>query len=182
MFSKTLTAAAFGALLIAAPAANAAVVIPLCNNTDITPTAQQCVGYAQGNLLNNANLAAQTSALATLGLTWNGITLEKLEPGANPANFATALNGVTYIGIHYGRGQGPVSVPGGVTAFYRFDAGVNADTFGINPGSISGVSLYSTGLAGVPEPATWAMMIFGFGLIGGALRSRKAQATRVTYA
>ncbi len=34
----------------------------------------------------------------------------------------------------------------------------------------------------VPEPATWAMMILGFGLIGGALRSRKAQATRVTYA
>ena len=25
----------------------------------------------------------------------------------------------------------------------------------------------------VPEPATWAMMIFGFGLVGGALRSAK---------
>ena len=27
--------------------------------------------------------------------------------------------------------------------------------------------------AGVPEPATWAMMILGFGLAGGALRSRR---------
>jgi hypothetical protein len=31
--------------------------------------------------------------------------------------------------------------------------------------------------AGVPEPASWAMMIAGFGLVGGALRRR---ATRVT--
>ena len=34
--------------------------------------------------------------------------------------------------------------------------------------------------AAVPEPATWALLIAGFGLIGGAMRSRK-RAT-VTYA
>jgi hypothetical protein len=34
-----------------------------------------------------------------------------------------------------------------------------------------------------PEPATWAMMIFGFGMTGAAMRSRKsAVATRVSYA
>lgn len=33
----------------------------------------------------------------------------------------------------------------------------------------------------VPEPATWAMMIGGFGMVGGAMRRRKAQ-VRVTYA
>ena len=31
-------------------------------------------------------------------------------------------------------------------------------------------------LNAVPEPSTWAMMILGFGLIGGALRSRKSKA------
>ena len=37
--------------------------------------------------------------------------------------------------------------------------------------------------AGIPEPATWAFMILGFGLIGGALRSRKANVTtRVRFA
>lgn len=34
--------------------------------------------------------------------------------------------------------------------------------------------------APVPEPATWAMMVAGFGLIGGALRSRRKQA--ITFA
>jgi len=30
-------------------------------------------------------------------------------------------------------------------------------------------------IAAVPEPGTWMMMLLGFGLIGGALRSRKKQ-------
>jgi PEP-CTERM motif len=36
-----------------------------------------------------------------------------------------------------------------------------------------------TAVAGVPEPASWAMMIAGFGLVGGAMRRRHA--VRVTY-
>ncbi len=32
-------------------------------------------------------------------------------------------------------------------------------------------------VAGVPEPAAWAMMIVGFGAIGGAMRRRRAAAT-----
>jgi len=28
----------------------------------------------------------------------------------------------------------------------------------------------------VPEPASWAMMLGGFGLVGGAMRSRRRQA------
>lgn len=39
--------------------------------------------------------------------------------------------------------------------------------------NFGGVSL---SLASVPEPATWAMMIMGFGLIGGAYRSRRTTA------
>jgi PEP-CTERM motif len=37
----------------------------------------------------------------------------------------------------------------------------------------------------IPEPATWAMMILGFGLVGGSLRrtnNRQHQSARVTYA
>ncbi len=34
----------------------------------------------------------------------------------------------------------------------------------------------------VPEPATWAMMLTGFGLIGGLMRRKQRQTVRVTYA
>ena len=37
------------------------------------------------------------------------------------------------------------------------------------------------GIASVPEPTRWAMMIGGFGIVGGALRRRRA-AVRVTFA
>jgi hypothetical protein len=37
------------------------------------------------------------------------------------------------------------------------------------------------GPAGVPEPANWAMMIAGFGMIGGAMRSRRGK-TSVSFA
>jgi PEP-CTERM motif len=48
---------------------------------------------------------------------------------------------------------------------------------GDNRGDIS-----FTALASIPEPATWAMMILGFGLAGGALRNaRRGQAVRVRY-
>lgn len=46
------------------------------------------------------------------------------------------------------------------------------------PGSIAKVNLRQAGA--VPEPATWAMMIGGFGLLGAAARRRSR--TQVTYA
>ncbi len=40
--------------------------------------------------------------------------------------------------------------------------------------------MFDTPLPAVPEPASWAMMVGGFGLIGGALRYRRK--TTVTFA
>ncbi|MHA6724171.1 PEPxxWA-CTERM sorting domain-containing protein [Sphingomonas sp. RS2018] len=37
-------------------------------------------------------------------------------------------------------------------------------------------------VAAVPEPATWAMMLFGFGGIGFALRRRRAPSVRIRFA
>lgn len=46
--------------------------------------------------------------------------------------------------------------------------------------SVSTISNFSAPGGAVPEPASWAMMVGGFGLIGGALRSRRRAA--VTFA
>lgn len=37
-----------------------------------------------------------------------------------------------------------------------------------------GPALDGVSVAAVPEPATWAMMIFGFGLVGAAMRRRRS--------
>lgn len=72
---------------------------------------------------------------------------------------------------------------GNFTSWYNFN---------ITSGFVTGTNtldflVYNTGgpgglraeLAGnVPEPASWAMMLGGFGLIGGALRSRRRMAVR----
>ena len=41
-------------------------------------------------------------------------------------------------------------------------------------------ALDNISLSAVPEPATWAMMIGGFGMVGGAMRRRRSSAT-VSY-
>ncbi len=59
----------------------------------------------------------------------------------------------------------------GTASFYLYD-----DFLGDNRG---GVSL---SVAGVPEPAAWALMILGFGAVGGAMRRRQSVAAKVRFA
>ncbi len=61
---------------------------------------------------------------------------------------------------------------------------ISMDAFAVRYQSITGTQLGTSGTGfghvppAVPEPATWAMMIFGFGAVGGAMRYRR----RVTFA
>jgi hypothetical protein len=180
---KVLVASALASAALMAAPSHAATVVTSCASLgidDIVPNAEQCVGYYDKNVLKSSAgdfaSADEVAALNLLGLTGPIKVLEKLDASGN---FVTPLNGATYIGVHYGNGEGPVNNRGGVTAFYRFNAGTNLDSIGFTNGSISGVSLYSTGPA-VPEPATWALMLGGFGFIGAAMRRR--QRTVVTFA
>ena len=50
-----------------------------------------------------------------------------------------------------------------------------ADFFGIGEITLSGTAVMVA--PGVPEPSTWAMMIIGFGAVGGAVRRSKARTT-----
>ena len=52
---------------------------------------------------------------------------------------------------------------------------------GTSGGNASYAGTLAFAVSAIPEPATWAMMIGGFGMVGGAMRRRKAQ-VRVTYA
>ena len=48
--------------------------------------------------------------------------------------------------------------------------------------TITGVLTATVGAGAVPEPATWALMIVGFGATGGALRRRAKVRTNVSFA
>jgi hypothetical protein len=53
-----------------------------------------------------------------------------------------------------------------------------------NPGYLATTgSIYSQFLSAVPEPTTWAMMLTGFGMVGGALRGRRSRTNvKVSFA
>lgn len=51
---------------------------------------------------------------------------------------------------------------------------VDFDTLGVATTLAGNVHIGGGGFTGTPEPATWAMLVSGFGLVGAALRRRRA--------
>jgi len=75
--------------------------------------------------------------------------------------------------------------PGSVTALdlAAFDAmgwDVNLDVLGNSGYEASTKSIFAQFSAAVPEPSTWAMMIFGFGAVGVGMR--RTRVTKVSFA
>ena len=89
-----------------------------------------------------------------------------------------------YLGLYQGGAgtdaDGNVNNP--YLLFYSADGistgTINLATYYQNSGGFSHIDLFDTGAGGgVPEPATWAMMLLGIGMIGsGARRRRQKQA------
>lgn len=194
MRNLLLAAASASALLFGAGAALAAPPPPdpptqgstLCTLADISPSASDCVGWYEGNLNGGSpekkfqQAYALNTLLGTDDYTQGNITWLEDEVGFggdNPftVNFATLLTGLTVVSFHVGGavGQGDEGAVGySGTAFYAFNAGAGLDTFTFNLPGLSNARLYSTGGV-IPEPATWALMILGFGGAGAVLRHRR---------
>ncbi len=63
---------------------------------------------------------------------------------------------------------------------FRF--GQNGAFTGEARSGVQAIASVAAANGAVPEPATWAMMIVGFGAIGGTLRRRQNVAARVRFA
>jgi hypothetical protein len=88
-------------------------------------------------------------------ITINGITIPRTS-GPNLTNETFTIAGITL-----NQGENTISVGGNVVSRVGGTAQYNG-------------SVALTAASAVPEPATWAMMLFGFGAIGYSMRSRKS--------
>lgn len=73
---------------------------------------------------------------------------------------------------------------GWVDAEYTFIASQTATTLisfnGISPNRRTAIAVDAVSLTTIPEPATWALLIAGFGMVGFSVRSRRAALNSVT--
>lgn len=82
---------------------------------------------------------------------------------ATPIRFS---NGNNFIGL---------SATRGADTFYGFAYTTNNVLNGYGFESTAGTAITAT--SAIPEPATWALMIGGFGMVGGTMRRRKVNTT-----
>lgn len=76
----------------------------------------------------------------------------------------------------------PVYWPDGFRLYIRSSDAGNLSGIGPSIGhfdtlyfSVDGAALFEVSAAGAPEPASWAVMVLGFGVVGGGLRRRRTQ-------
>jgi PEP-CTERM motif len=83
-------------------------------------------------------------------------------------------------------GSNGLEAAGQTSATYIFRTNaINYDlggTFTTQDGSVAQRANFQPVAAAVPEPATWAMMLMGFGMIGGAMRRRRSTVRAVKLA
>ena len=97
---------------------------------------------------------------STLGTT---ITLEQLLAGGGTSIIQTVTGSGRFLELQTGTLAADTT--------YRFLYTFNAP--GSGGGTLSGNASFYAAAPGVPEPATWAMMLIGFGGIGFAMRRRR---------
>ena len=94
----------------------------------------------------------------------NGSALVTFQSGGQTFSYDIGQNGQNYLGA--------------------FGAPITSVTITASPANIIGdvrqIRLGGIAVAPIPEPATWALMIGGFGLVGGAMR--RSRVRKIAYA
>ena len=159
-----------------------------CDKNLTDPNAIACQGYYEKNVFGGSEDKRDIQADAILALTgsndlfdgsqeaWDAIIANgyKLEAdgGDTAFDFGTELFGQVVIGAHFGNVDGNNDQYGNVSVFYLFDFGTEGGFVTLDniQGWSNAVLYIGDQPPAVPEPATWAMMLLGFGAAGTAMR------------
>ncbi|WP_083500197.1 PEPxxWA-CTERM sorting domain-containing protein [Sphingomonas endophytica] len=173
MIKQLSTMASAAALMLSAPA-NAALI----------ERSFVVTGFYSSGPLSTLNIAINISFDNSKDIesTRNGFSVISDLPDHDLKYAYRSLNDLLLIGTNVSPAAAEVSSAKNDLAFLIF----GASTASARPSSISystssgkiynsgSVKLVSTDLtSAVPEPATWAMMILGFGMVGAAARRRR---------
>ena len=167
---STLTSVGFQFQLFNTPQANTPFTLQLLNGSGLGGTQVYSTQFTLPN------------TIPTSGLNWYDFSLPSVAVNSGSAYTFVLSNS----SLRYGVVLGPdVNIQTGVPL--SGDAYTGGQAFGVQsypncpntPVSACDLNFRvngTTAIAAVPEPATWAMMIAGFGLVGGALRRRRVTA------
>ena len=129
---------------------------------DLTAGLYSLTFQFSGNQLDGNPAATDIRPVSSFDVTFNGVT-STVTPLSNSSTVFQ-----TFTSTYQVLTGGPVTL--------AFSQNAGGDEF---RGSI----IDSISIAAVPEPATWALMLLGFGVVGSAIRRRRRQgATGVSFA
>ena len=205
MFKKFYALAATCAAIVIAPHASA-TTINFDNLNNGAVVTNQYAGVAFSSIAGSQILTTAQNLGSTLPnfiCTGIGTSINCTDPVF--VNFTTAVSGLSFVAV----GDNSTGINGAVKLFggnallgtVNIIGDGNALTpYLVNLGAFNGITRIEItttdvpgglgyddftftvgGVAGaVPEPASWAMMIAGFGLVGGAMRRRSHKAVFAT--
>lgn len=140
------------------------------------PPASELVALSDGGIKTITFSQAITDPYVAF-ISWNGNVasftqpFEKISEGCGFWGCGTFSLGAGNSFVGSGEATGVLRFVGTFNSFSFTDS--NENWHGLTIG-IGGVAPPATGA--VPEPASWAMLIAGFGLVGGAMRRRRVSA------
>jgi hypothetical protein len=156
MIRNVFLATAFG-LAVAAPVNAATFSFSLATG----------LGSGSGSFTTVGN-AASPELITSLTGTFGGNAMTLLAPGTYPGS-APNDNLFTTLAPYFSFGG--VSFSAGGNNYNMYGSGGAVSFCGVTPGcGITTVRSFQVGA--VPEPASWALMIIGFGAIGATMRYR----------